>query len=75
MMPEVAWLSFLRGEWLLVTGSGDKDLRKWADRELAFRDLENEGWTIAPPAALCTSSARRRLKRRLLGYRLRRTVH
>jgi hypothetical protein len=45
-MPEVAWLSCLKGEWLLVTGDEQRHIRKWVDRELALRDLSDEGWTI-----------------------------
>jgi hypothetical protein len=73
-MPELAWLSFLKGEWLLVTSDNERDMRKWVDRELALRELEHEGWTIAgPPSGDLGRTCN--LHRRLLGYRLKRTVH
>jgi hypothetical protein len=73
-MPELAWLSFLKGEWLFVTSDNERDLRKWVDRELALRELENEGWTIAGSPSR-DPDRERDLHRRLLGYRLKRTVH
>jgi hypothetical protein len=73
-MPELAWLSFLKGEWLLVTSDNERDMRKWVDRELALRELEHEGWTIAGPPS-SDLDRKRNLHRRLLGYRLKRTVH
>jgi hypothetical protein len=74
MMPELAWLNFLKGEWLLVTSDNERNMRKWVDRELALRELEEEGWTITAPASRDPGCARN-LHRRLLGYRLMRTVH
>jgi hypothetical protein len=73
-MPELAWLSFLRGEWLLVTSDSVSDIRKWSDQHLALRDLENEGWIIAGASSRKLRTIRNP-GRRLLGYCLKRTVH
>jgi hypothetical protein len=73
-VQELAWLSYLRGEWLLVTAQSESITRKWTDRALALRDLEHEGWTLARPAAPPFSRNHDR-RHRLLGYCLKRTVH
>ncbi len=74
IVPELAWLSYLRGEWLLVTARGEGNLRAWTDRALALQELELEGWTIARPAARRPSD-NGKMRRSLLGYCLKRTVH
>jgi len=68
----LAWLGRLNVEWLLVTGEHEKDMRKWADRELALRDLIDEGWTVTRPRLNAPGFPRRP---RFLGYCLRRTIH
>ena len=73
-MPELAWLSCLRGEWLLVTRDSESDLRKWSDPHLALKDLENEGWIVTGLLAR-EFKAILNPRRRLRGYCLRRTVH
>jgi hypothetical protein len=73
-MLEVAWLSFLRGEWLLVTGNDERDIRKWEDKELALRDLSDEGWTIISSQPE-RPGARRNRRLKFPGYCLRRTIH
>ncbi len=73
-MPELAWLSFLRGEWLLITRDSERELRKWSDADLALRDLEDEGWIIARPSP-GKPKPMRGPRQKLLGYCLRRTVH
>jgi hypothetical protein len=73
-VQELAWLSYLRGEWLLVTARGEGNTRKWRDRALALRDLEHEGWTLARTAAR-GFSRNHNMRRRLLGYCFKRTVH
>ncbi len=73
-MPELAWLSFLRGEWLLITRDSERELRKWSDADLALRDLEDEGWIIARPFPR-KPQPMRGSRQKLLGYCLRRTVH
>ncbi len=71
-MQELAWLGRLNGEWLLVTGERETDMRKWADRELALRDLIDEGWTVTMPRLKAHGFPRHP---RFLGYCLRRTIH
>ena len=65
---EVAWLSCLKGEWLLVTGDEKRQIRRWVDRELALRDLSDEGWTII-------KSRHKHARIRFPGVCLRRTIH
>ena len=73
-MQEVAWLSCLRGEWLLVTGDAQRHIRKWVDRDLALRDLSDEGWTIIRSQG-GNSGHRRHYGMRFPGVCLRRTIH
>jgi hypothetical protein len=67
-MLEVAWLSCLKGEWLLVTGNDKQRIRKWVDREMALQDLSDEGWTII-------RSRQEHPRMRFPGVCLRRTIH
>jgi hypothetical protein len=73
-MSELAWLSYFRGEWLLVTREGGDEIRTWGDKERALRDLENEGWTVGSARSL-RYDRHGRERRRLIGYSLRRSIH
>ncbi len=74
IMVELAWLSYLRGEWLLVTTGGEGTMRRWTDQDLALRDLEHEGWTVSRPVR-GRPSERAGARGRRLGYCLKRTIH
>ncbi len=74
VVAELAWLSYLRGEWLLVTTRGEGVMRRWSDHDLALRDLEQEGWTLTRPATRRLSEDPKARSRRL-GYCLKRTIH
>lgn len=73
-MPELAWLSCLKGEWLLVTRGRECEFRKWSDAHLALRDLADEGWIVTKPLSRTPGASHSR-QHRLLGYCLKRTIH
>jgi hypothetical protein len=76
-MRQYAWLEMDRGMWCLLTDeeeNPDEPLRKWADKNAAFAELEDEGWTITGPYPKQDES-RQNPRQQFHGYGLMRTIH
>lgn len=65
---QYAWLDCDEGTWILMTNIPNDSVRQWIDKDLALKELRDEGWIISGPYPDVPSDV-------FYGYALNRMVH